>query len=208
MKSLFKPLTESPREADLKALLFLTLGSKYLNLVHNALEESVKSGNLHIIVSDGELSWEDYYKKTKWSDFFIIEPVLFSFYHGLELTIKGLLFLTGSNDVEATHEILILYKKLTQVENLPKDIIDVMKRYVTVSGDFFISDFLTENNKNIDDLYESLRYPTDKKLLNLNSYIKLHYHGKSGIKQYEEILKDIRKLQAAGTIFYRTLSVK
>lgn len=204
MKSSFRPLTElAGNKENLNALLFLTLGSKYLNLVHNVLEETIKSNNAHIVVSDGNFSWEDYYQKTKWSDFFIIEPVLFCLYHGFELTIKGLILLVDERKAESVHSISILYKKLLTLEKVPKDIKDIVGKYVAPSDNNLISGFLAENSRDIDGLYESLRYPADKDFQSLNSYFRLHYKEAEALEEYKTILQDIRSLQASGTKFYK-----
>jgi hypothetical protein len=71
-----------------------------------------------------------------------------------------------------------------------------------------LSNFLTENNKDVDGLYELLRYPTDKKFINFNNYIELHYRGGEVIKTYEDILKDIEKLQFSVSRFYKGYSRK
>ena len=69
---------------------FLTLSETYFFLVRNVLEENVKQGNLHLVTLDKEISEEEYDEMTKWSDFNIF-PILFNFYHGLELLMKGFL---------------------------------------------------------------------------------------------------------------------
>ncbi len=208
MKSTFRPLTELAESKErLNALLFLTLGSKYLNLVHNVLGESIKSGNPHMIVSDGDSSWEEYYQKTKWSDFFIIEPTLFCLYHGLELTIKGLTLLVKEEDMEPVHSLSKLYNKLLALEEVPNDIKDVIGKYISASEkENFISSFLLENGKDIDGLYESLRYPADKNLQSLNSYFQLHYKEAQALEEYQSILQDIRSLQSSATKFYKAYS--
>ena len=206
MKSSFHQLTELPNESNQRALLFLTLGSKYLNLVHNVLGKTIESGNTHMVVSDGNFSWEDYYQKTKWSDFFIIEPVLFCLYHGFELTIKGLILLVSDEAVESIHSISKLYSNLMALEKVPNDIKDIIGKYVDPNSGHLVSNFLIENGKDIDGLYESLRYPADKKFQNLNSYFQLHYKEGEAIKEYEMILQDILNLQTAGTKLYRSHS--
>jgi len=206
MKLKFQSFIDSSGNGEnLSALLFLTLGSKYFNLVHNVLEESIKSGNSHLIISDSDLSWDEYFQKTKWSDFYIMEPILFSFYHGLELTIKGLLLLTNQN-IEPIHTISELYIRLKETKEVPGDIQIIIEKYVTTGGNSFVAHFLNENGKTIDQLYESLRYPTDKKFQNLTNYISLHYQEESALKEFRTILEDIKKLQTSATSFYRILN--
>lgn len=203
-----------PEAADekenLDALLFLTLGSKYLNLVRNVLNETIRSGNPHIISSSSvsnssEMWWKEYFEKTKWSDFMIIEPILFNFYQGLELTLKGLLFLTNQTDIKAEHKIENLYQRVTNMPEIPQDLKDVIKTHIVVKEDEnpLIYNFLTENNKSIGQLYESLRYPSDKHFNNLTKYFDLHYQEEKSLEYFKKVIEDIRKLQALCTSFYR-----
>jgi len=189
---------------NLSALLFLTLGSKYFNLVHNVLGETVKLGNPHVISSDTENFLEDYFEKTKWSDFMIIEPVLFNFYHGVELLLKGLLLLTEQPQVKATHTLSSLFHRAEGVASIPNEMKEIIREYVIAKGnDVFFAPFLVENQLSIDDLYESLRYPSDRNFTSLNNYFSLHYNEEKAIKFFEKIMIDIRTLQKMGTILYR-----
>ena len=74
-----------------KAISFLTLSFQFFSLVQNSLKETISQGNAWILTSDSELDFEEYAEETKWSDHQIIIPLLFNFYHGLELFLKGLL---------------------------------------------------------------------------------------------------------------------
>ena len=202
MNNSFRPLIDmTNNKKNLQAGLFINLGSKYLNLAHNALEETIKSGNPHIMTSDGNLSWDNYFQETKWSDFRIIEPTLFCLYHGFELTIKGLILLAGDGKIKSIHRISNLYKKLLTLDNVPEDIKNVVGKYVTTENNNLISVFLTENGKDIDSLYESLRYPADRNFQSLNIYFKLHYQGTEVLEEYKRVLQDIRSLQSSSTKF-------
>ena len=83
---------------------FLTLSETYFFLVRNVLEENVKQGNLHLVTLDKEISEEEYDEMTKWSDFNIF-PILFNFYHGLELLMKGFLILTDNYKLKIDHDL-------------------------------------------------------------------------------------------------------
>lgn len=207
MKIKFKSLAEVREDGEnLKALLFLTLGSKYLNLVHNVLAESIKSGNPHhMISSNSPPDWDEYFQKTKWSDFIIIEPVLFNFYQGLELTLKGLLLLTNQTRIEPKHGLTALFERANGVKEIPKDVKEVIKEHITIdeNNNPLIYGFLSTNNKSIDQLYESLRYPTDKGFSTATTYIDLHYQEERSLEYFKKVSGDIRKLQTLCTSFYR-----
>jgi len=194
---------------NLKALLFLTLGTKYFNLVFNSLGETVKSGNPHIVSSDTEETiWDNYFEKTKWSDFMIIEPILFNFYHGLELFLKGLLLLCSQDNVKAQHGLLNLFKQIDPIDSIAKDVKEIIREHLVISeNDTFLYTFLKENNASIDQLYEALRYPSDKSFQNLNSYISLHYKEDGVIEYFKKIMQDIKTIQKFGVAFYRNKGV-
>lgn len=211
MKIKHRSLTEvKGNEENIRALLFLTLGSKYLNLVHNVLNESIKSGNPHIIISDSLANgfFDDYFGKTKWSDFMIIEPVLFNFYHGLELTLKGLLLLTNNIDVKAIHSITDHFEKVNAIAEIPQGLKEVIKEHIVVDHDKnpLIFRFLSENKINIDQLYESLRYPADKGFNDLRTYFGLHYQEGNSLEYFKKMVADIVTLQRFGTSFYRDVT--
>jgi len=98
-------------ENNKKALHFLTLSFSYLSLVENVLNETINFGNEHLILSDHELLLGEYEGRTKWSDFNIIVPTLYNFYHGLELLMKGLVILLGK-EVDPKHNIGQLFSEI------------------------------------------------------------------------------------------------
>ncbi len=206
MKIKYRSLVEVHEDGeDLKALSFLTLGSKYLNLVANVLAECIKSGNPHHIISNSPLELGEYFQKTRWSDFIIIEPVLFNFYQGLELTLKGLLFLTSQTGIEPTHGLTALFEKVSGATEILKEAKEIIKEHIIIDGNNnpLIYKFLTTNKKSIDQLYESLRYPTDKSFTNFTMYFDLHYKEKESLEYFKKVIEDIHKLQALCTSFYR-----
>ncbi|MDQ7075608.1 MAG: hypothetical protein Q9O24_10765 [Gammaproteobacteria bacterium] len=79
------------KEEYVTAISFLTISLQFFSLVQNSLQEIILSKNEWIVVSDDEATIEEYEKKTAWSDHQVIIPVLFNFYHGLELFLKGLM---------------------------------------------------------------------------------------------------------------------
>jgi len=207
MKIKHRSLAEVAESGEsMEALLFLTLGSKYLNLVHNVLDESVKSGNVHVVSSDSEDSlWEDYSRKTKWSDFMIIEPVLFNFYHGIELTLKGLLFLTSRTDFRAIHKITDHFERVDKIAEIPQDLKEIIRGHIVVNQDSnpLLHAFLIDNRISIDQLYESLRYPANKRSKDFNKYFGLHYQEARSLEYFKKLMTDIKKLQRLGGSFYR-----
>lgn len=78
-----------------EALHYWRLATQYLDLTEAVSTELVRSGNPWVIVAS-ELSDAQYRESTTWSDHRIGVAVLFNFYHGVELVLKGFLALGGS----------------------------------------------------------------------------------------------------------------
>ncbi len=178
------------------ALAYLTQSIHYLLLSESVFLESVKQGNKYIIISDTEII--DFEEKTKWSDFNIIFPTLFVFYHGLELLMKGVLTLYNI-DLKATHRVSVLFTNLEDCEEVDIELSSILKEYILENqlSHTPIGEWLKENNLNIDNLYERLRYPTDKNQLTLTNNQTLKYKGDEMIPFLEKIIANsglLRKL--------------
>jgi len=187
---------------------FLSLGIKYLHLTDNVMEECMKGGNVHMVVTDYPFDDKAYAEATKWSDFNIITPVLFSFYHGLELIMKGLLFLLNKPDIQAVHGLSNLLNKLNKYSSLPVDIKTILERHIDKARTdvSLLGGFLTDNNLSIDQIYEGLRYPSDKKFQNINSYFQLQYQEKRAFGYFSGIVEDIKKLRVEVVKFHKAMT--
>ena len=76
---------------------YINLGYNFLQVVVNSIEEMEKQSNANVIFSysydSDEQGWLDYEKKTRWNDNNIGIPILFNFFHGVELVLKGLIIM-------------------------------------------------------------------------------------------------------------------
>ena len=88
---------------------FWTTAIQYLHLVEIVTAEIVKQGNVWGVEAPYNISEEEFREMTKWSDFRIAVPLLFNFYHGVELLLKG--FLIAKNEFQSIHQISILFDK-------------------------------------------------------------------------------------------------
>jgi hypothetical protein len=185
-------------------LSFLTLALNYLKLASNALEETVSQGNIHMLTYDDYITEELYNEKTRWSDFRIIEPTLFNFYHGLELIMKGLLLLVSVASVESIHGLNGFLEKTKLRNEIPTTIKEVLEKHISPGAiNSFLSDFLNENNLSVDQLYDALRYPFDKQFQNVRKYWKLHYKEEKSLEYFTQIVADITRLSREVVKFYR-----
>lgn len=188
----------------ISSLALLTLGLKYLNLASIVLKENIRQGNVHQVLSDGPFMESEYTKKTQWSDFNIFEPVLFNFYHGLELTMKGLLFLLDTSSVKTTHGLRDLFASIEPREQIADNIKKILARHIDVSNrNGLIAIFLRKNSLNIDQIYEALRYPSDKNFQRINDYFNLHYQENRSLPYFRSLISDINILSRETVTLYR-----
>lgn len=166
-------------------LAFITLWEKYLHTTKNILEETIKNGNQHMISHSWTydannkvtytrwFSENSYEEATKWSDFNILVPTLFLFYHWIELILKGLLILQWKEFL-ANHKLSVLFSDIQNEKN--SQITEILNKYL-VSNNMvnLMKEFLANNNQTIDEFYIILRYPSSKDLEKIYHYTQLKY---------------------------------
>jgi len=188
----------------IKDYFFLTLSTKYLHLVKNVLDENIKRGNPHMIFRNKEITAEEYEEITKWSDFNTSNPILFNFYHGLELLLKGFLLLRNNYVLKPSHRIGKLFEEFKGEYGEKQKIISILEKYLTINlMPDFLANCLKNNNIQIDNLYEFLRYPIDKNAQNVYDYIDLKY--KEGLIFFQEIRNDLDILLREAVKLYREM---
>ena len=194
------------KDEYIRSLSFWTLAIKYLHLVQNVVEEILKQGNPWLVVtlSKGarpsiEERSEQYNEKTRWSDFNLIEPLLFNFYHGLELLVKGFLLARSPADAPPAHHGI---EKLVQrfVELFPdeKDLGECLSKY-TQPKDLpaLITGFLSDNGLLFGQLYEVLRYPANVTFDSIRRYGELRYKEADGLPFFQNVSNDVKRLRRA-----------
>lgn len=138
---------------------FIGLGYNFLQLTINSIEEMEKQGNksllfFHANISDDEMK-SQYDEKSKWNDNNIAIPVLFNFYHGVELVLKGLILRCGGEIVK-THNLTNITLTLKSTPNPPN--IELLNFFDNILQ-FDLNNFFNTNKKTVDSFYESFRYP-------------------------------------------------
>lgn len=179
---------------DNLAIAYDNFMRQYFHLVKMVLGETIEQGNNWIITSDStEIDWKEYENKTTWSDFNLIMPVLFSLYHGLELSMKAVLAI---NDRNVTgHKLITLYTEVKNQPGVPNNISSILSKYIEVEkSDSFLSDFLKTNECSIDDYYDFLKYPTDKNSATIKNYWPVKYKQESVLETYKNIIEDLSNL--------------
>ncbi len=143
------------------SLGFWTIATNFLRLTEGACHQIVEGGNVHFLISDKPASSSEYHCKTLWSDHSIGVPVLFNFFHGIELILKG--FIATSSAVPNHHKLTKLlsdFEVLLPMTALGKTIETYVCR---IDPDSPLGRFKLANGIEIDSWYEALKYPTSNK---------------------------------------------
>jgi hypothetical protein len=181
---------------------YLGLSYQFWTLTRESIIEMGKQGNNKLIMSlydpnqtDKEFH-ESYYQKTKWNDFNIGVPILFNFYHGLELCMKGLLQEIGKLPTNKTHGLTGYYKLIleNETEFIPEIFTSIGK---VLNKDNPFSDFFKSNNSNVDNYYQLLRYPESIKGDNLFLHGEIRGKEKIGLKNFESIKNSCIEIENA-----------
>lgn len=180
---------------SMEALGYWKVGVDYLHLVKCVVGETIKQGNVNNLLKSEPFSDDAYELETRWSDHNLIIPVLFDFYHGLEVIFKGFLISFG-HPIERNHK---LSKLLTDFEScFPNHCIaSIAGKYVKQDRlPPIIASFCNESGISIDEYYQALKYP-ESKSGTIYEHYPLKYQDKSGLAFFEEFLTDVDHIRIA-----------
>jgi len=186
------------KEKSYKIFLF---SDQYKKMVMNTLEMAIKQGNPPVIISDTYITEQAFDAKTKYCDYRIIYPLLFLFYHWIELVLKGFLLVlvkenpeTKKPDIEkiAHHNIIKLLKQFKENYYNEKDIINFFEKY-TIKNNMpsFLKVFFDKNKLSVKNYYNFFRYPLDKNFDITCDYSSIKYTNEKGLILFKDLLKDI-----------------
>lgn len=175
-------------QQDLKdqqiSLGYWALGAQFLSLAYESCFEIVDSGNKLVVIVK-PTSHNQFNDADRWSDHRVGIPVLFSFYHGIELILKGFLAATG-NQIHKPHhrltELLSNFESDHPNTDLAKQINVALNPWVSTPT----GNFLEQNNITIDDWYEALKYLASKKKQQF-SHTHLKYGGHTTVSFWNHI---------------------
>lgn len=190
------------------ALSFWTASFQYLHLVDNAAHETASSGNLWFMArdfSEGEITEEEYFNDTKWSDHRIIIPLLFNLLHGIELLVKGFILVDPSETIDKQHNIGDLCSRF-RIKYPDQDTLNnFFERYTTDDhAPELLQRFRIDNGLSMNGLYQALRYPSPD-FASMRIYASLKYKGESGTSFFSNLVNDIRKTRVAAVALGRAL---
>jgi hypothetical protein len=143
---------------------YIGITYQFWNLVRESINEMEKINNVKLLISEHnpKISNEErlaiYEERTKWNDFRIGVPVLFNYYHGLELLMKGLLQEVNAVPRNKNHKLTEYYAQIIINEDkFTLEIINTIGQFLKKANLF--EKFFTDNGGSVDDFYIMLRYP-------------------------------------------------
>ncbi len=178
---------------------YFPLAFNFWNLVTNSINEMEKQGNLTQITRNfienesEEESLRIFREKTKWNDNNIAIPLLFNFYHGIELYMKGLFDLLEIKLENKNHKIREYLVIIQEKDEISNGIKDSLNKYIYEIKE--INDFLSSNNSKIDDFVHFFKYPESKNGHLKFSYYKIRGKENETLKLYSEIKNGISILR-------------
>lgn len=127
--------------------------------------------------------WKVYEEKTRWNDFNIGVPVLFNYYHGLELLMKGLLQEVNVIPKKKNHKLTDYFNQIVENESkFSSLIIESLGKFLQPDNPF--EKFFTDNKGSIDDFYILLRYPAPIKENSHYDFGHIRGSDKQGLEKW------------------------
>lgn len=179
------------KEKSWRILLF---SDQYITMVTNTLEMAIKSGNPSVIISNSYITDQDLINKTKYCDYSIVVPLLFLFYHWIELVLKGFLFTKENIDIKnlTHHNVKKLLKEFKKYFSNEKDIINFFEKYTRKDNmPYLLKTFFGKNNLSVGNYYYFFKYPLDNNFNFKYDYSSIKYTNKEGLTFFKDLLKDI-----------------
>ena len=186
-----------------EALGYWTIGIQYLHIVESVARETIQQNNKWTVVADEDISWEKYDSQTKWSDHNLIIPLLFDFYHGVEVLLKGFLIAKAElkNRNHKLSSLLEGFDKLFPNHNLST----LLSRYI-VQAELPepLASFCSQSSISIDEYYQALKYPesTNGKIYR---HSPLKYKSDAGAPFFSNLINDIIQIRLDTVSLGRTI---
>ncbi|MFA5326316.1 MAG: hypothetical protein WC384_00865 [Prolixibacteraceae bacterium] len=175
------------------------IAANFFHLVELILSETINRGNMQNYIEPPIHQVQQTYKQmTRWGDFRIIIPVLFNFFHGIELNLKGTNYLTDiPQSKKINHKLSDLLEKFKENHTEQIVLIDIYNYYISPNSSCSILKNLYAYNNIPDssDFYEIFRYPYTKNMNEAFDYKFIRNNGEKGIEFFKKIRTDITKIQ-------------
>lgn len=175
-----------------KSLGYWTLSLHFLRLAEASCALLAATENPHVVISKAPLGSNEYSEATLWSDHSVGIAILFTFFHGIELILKG--FISVSDTAPNHHrltELLTTFEKSQQNTDLAKTISANVR---SIDPNSPLGTFMTNNSIQIDKWFEALKYPESTKGQSF-SHIDLKYGGLDTVPFWQSIGEAARQVR-------------
>jgi hypothetical protein len=169
----------------------LSMSEKYLRTARELSGMIVRSKNRSISLTRKPLSPAESDRRTRRSDTNIGAPLLFNFYHALELTIKGHALGQGQSKITG-HKLSALLSKLQSNPDIDP-LIAELRKWIPPPATSPIGKFLTVNTITIDDWYQALKYSSLTTGTPINHF-NLKYGGANTLAFWQSLNKSCTAL--------------
>lgn len=168
-----------------------TVASKYLNLVARVASKIAEHGNSSVALSTRPLTPDEIAAQTQWSDSELSVPLIFDFYHGLEVMMKG--FLVAAGQPAKGHELSKLLKKVEAI-HADEAVFQLMSSYIKPTElNSPLKEFFADNHLTPDSFHEAFKYPETMKGKSI-SHTKLKYGGSARAEFYYQLATDAERV--------------
>ena len=184
------------------AIRHFDLSDNFFDLVEAILSETIRQGNNMIYFSrpnsDLPETQSEYKERTKWSDNRVIIPVLFNFFHGIELYLKASKYLLNLPAGKINHKLSDLYNDFKTNYPNKATLLGIFDYYIYPNANLkILYDFYTTNKlSDSSEFYETFKYPYNLKFTTGFDYKDLRNNGQQSLKIFEQIIIDIEILKA------------
>lgn len=183
------------RESIKRAIEYWNVAIQYLHLAQHVSDAIVTQGNLWIVAGEPQDPDTEYFEKTKWSDHNLGMPLLFSFYHGLEVTMKGFIVAAGE-EPETKHKLTDLFGRAS-VGIEACGLRPVLAKYLdSAEVPSPLREFFDSSKINVDQYYQALRYPESVKR-DAYKHGPLYYNGEWGVEFFAGVRDDVVEIRKA-----------
>jgi hypothetical protein len=179
---------------------FIPIALHFWNIVQLLVAQMQTSGNkwsIYANVNEDESQEEEEKRLNeifKRNDNNLGVPLMFNFYHGLELFMKGLLELENISVDKTNHNLKDLYKRIKENESrYPVSLIQVLKKHIYNEKSY--NPFFKDNNMDVNDFYIGLKYPQSKDGSKKYNYASIRGKEEETLKIYLAMNAAINELK-------------
>ena len=175
------------------------LSDNFLQLVESVLTETVSHNNVDMYVGPPREDIGEHYRQmTRWSDFRILIPTLFNFFHGIELILKAANYKIAPPSGNPNHKLSALLAKFKT--NYPRavELTSIFEKYIfpnsadcMILNTFYVSNNITDSSQ----FYEVFKYPYSKDFGSDFDYGDLRNLDTDGVNFFKQIIKDIQTIR-------------